>query len=116
MFLTQLGIAIYIYHHFNKKEHKESKDSSSDIRDVEGSNVLSSHFLGDKNTGSILLLLTTFSTTFSGYTMVGVPEQAYLNGFLGLAWLPWIYIYSFYHRGNAEIEGPSRDSWIPEPY
>ena len=68
--------------------YKESSDKASD----EG-NLLSNHFLGDKNTGSLLLLLTTFSTTFSGYTLVGVPEMAYLSGFVGLVWIPWILSY-----------------------
>ena len=93
--VTQLGIAAYLFYHFNKQRpeegsscNKESSDKASD----EG-NLLSNHFLGDKNTGSLLLLLTTFSTTFSGYTLVGVPEMAYLSGFVGLVWIPWILSY-----------------------
>mmetsp|Transcript_46973 Transcript_46973/g.102194 ORF Transcript_46973/g.102194 Transcript_46973/m.102194 type:complete len:660 (+) Transcript_46973:84-2063(+) len=37
---------------------------------------------------SRLLGLTTFSSIFSGYTIAGIPSEAYEDGFLSLRWLP----------------------------
>ena len=47
---------------------------------------LSSHFLGSKNFGSAILLLTTFATVFSGYTVMGVPNEAGNMGFISIRW------------------------------
>ena len=91
--VTQLGIAAYIFYHFRHKDQQATIENTSSKKADDSDNNLSNHFLGDRNTGTLLLLLTTFSTTFSGYTVVGVPEQAYLTGFLGLAWLPWVITY-----------------------
>ena len=35
----------------------------------------------------MVLLLTTFASVFSGYTVVGVPNEAGLNGFTGIRWI-----------------------------
>mmetsp|Transcript_86374 Transcript_86374/g.244835 ORF Transcript_86374/g.244835 Transcript_86374/m.244835 type:complete len:837 (-) Transcript_86374:118-2628(-) len=46
-----------------------------------------SYFLGGKAFGSIPLFLTLFSTVFSGYTVVGIPNEAAGIGFLATRWL-----------------------------
>ena len=48
---------------------------------------ITSHFLANKNFGAILLLLTTFASVFSGYTVVGVPNETGVNGFTAVRWV-----------------------------
>jgi len=45
------------------------------------------HFLGGKGYGSFVLFMTLFSTIYSGYTVVGVPNEAANLGFIATRWL-----------------------------
>lgn len=45
------------------------------------------HFLGSKSYGSVLLFMTLFSTIYSGYTVVGVPNEATKIGYIATRWL-----------------------------
>lgn len=47
--------------------------------------VVGAHFGGSFS--APVLALTTFSTVFSGYTVVGVPQDAYKNGFFSIRWI-----------------------------
>ena len=53
-------------------------------------NTVITHFLGAKNFGFFILLLTTFASIFSGYTLVGVPNEAGSKGFFALRWVAGI--------------------------
>jgi SSS family solute:Na+ symporter/sodium/pantothenate symporter len=44
------------------------------------------HFTGGGNLGPIVLCCTLFATFFSGYTVVGIPNEAYVKGFLASRW------------------------------
>jgi Na+/proline symporter len=44
------------------------------------------HFTGGGNLGPIVLCCTLFATFFSGYTTVGIPNEAYTRGFLSGRW------------------------------
>ena len=57
---------------------------------IKDKKIVSSHFLASKNFGSIILLLTTFASVFSGYTVVGVPNEAGNNGFTTIRWIAGI--------------------------
>lgn len=46
---------------------------------------VSAHFSGDFN--PVLLILTTFSSVFSGYTVVGVPTESRGRGFYAIRWI-----------------------------
>ena len=70
-----MGIAVYIF--------AQNKKKTAAFGDGE---VVSDHFLAGRNTPAVLLVLTTFSTVFSGYTMIGVPDEAYEYGFFALRW------------------------------
>jgi len=43
----------------------------------------------------LVLTLTTFSSVFSGYTVMGVPQEASLKGYLALRWVPAIFAIVF---------------------
>ena len=52
------------------------------------SDKLSSHYLGGRLLGPILTTGTIFASFYSGYTVVGIPNEAYQqNGFMALRWV-----------------------------
>jgi len=48
---------------------------------------LRQHFMASGNFGTFVMTLTIFSTAFSGYTVVGVPNESSTVGFVALRWL-----------------------------
>ena len=68
------GIAIYI---FNEKKKKQTLVSNNTQH---SNHQIQDHFLAGKSTNLFILCATTFSTVFSGYTMIGVPTEAYEDG------------------------------------
>ena len=74
----------------SSETHNQTKQESS-IHTVNESNqslsIVTTHFLASKTFGPIILLLTTFASVFSGYTVVGVPNEAGTNGFIAIRWI-----------------------------
>lgn len=50
--------------------------------------AMSSHFLGSRKLGVFVTAMTLFASLFSGYTVVGVPREAFFSGWYALRWLP----------------------------
>ena len=55
---------------------------------AEGEDALSSHFIAGRSLGVVITVATLFASLFSGYTVVGIPNEAYRNGFSALRWIP----------------------------
>jgi solute:Na+ symporter, SSS family len=53
----------------------------------QGHDPLSAHFLGGRSFGLLVTASTMFAAFFSGCTVVGVPSEAYNNGFYALRWI-----------------------------
>ena len=51
-----------------------------------GPRTLREHFMATGHFGTAVLTLTLFSTAFSGYTVVGVPQEASEMGWVALRW------------------------------
>uniref|UniRef100_A0A0G4H4F6 Sodium/solute symporter n=1 Tax=Chromera velia CCMP2878 TaxID=1169474 RepID=A0A0G4H4F6_9ALVE len=51
---------------------------------------LHQHFLAGGGLGVVVLAMTKLATVFSGYTLVGVPAEAYRTGFTSFRWLSGI--------------------------
>ena len=68
----------------------KSINSSSNLSTTKSPSHISTHFLASKNFGCIILLLTTFASVHSGYTIVGVPNEAGVNGFTAIRWVAGI--------------------------
>lgn len=49
--------------------------------------TMADHFLAGRELGHAVLFLTMFSSLFSGYTVVGLPANAYQAGYLALSWV-----------------------------
>jgi len=49
---------------------------------------LSAHYLGGRDFGPLLMAGTLFASLFSGYTVIGVPNEAFTNGWSALRWIP----------------------------
>jgi Na+/proline symporter len=52
------------------------------------SDKLSAHYLGGRDFGPWLTAGTLFASLFSGYTVVGVPNEAYRLGWYSIRWIP----------------------------
>ena len=52
---------------------------------------LSAHYLGGRQFGPLLTAGTTFASLFSGYTVIGVPNEAYNVGWSALRWMSSIW-------------------------
>eukprot|EP00435_Cladocopium_sp_Y103_P043349 s1779_g12.t1 len=55
------------------------------VKAIESHGEVKAHFSGSY--GAISLFLTTFSTIYSGYTVIGIPEEAFARGFVALRWI-----------------------------
>jgi SSS family solute:Na+ symporter/sodium/pantothenate symporter len=53
----------------------------------DGNEAANNHFLAGKDIGFMFLFLTVFSTSVSGYSVVGIPGEASEDGFTALRWL-----------------------------
>eukprot|EP00523_Entomoneis_sp_CCMP467_P001185 CAMPEP_0168750260 /NCGR_PEP_ID=MMETSP0724-20121128/17173_1 /TAXON_ID=265536 /ORGANISM="Amphiprora sp., Strain CCMP467" /LENGTH=730 /DNA_ID=CAMNT_0008798261 /DNA_START=26 /DNA_END=2218 /DNA_ORIENTATION=+ len=53
-----------------------------------GTDHLSGHYLGGRAFGPLLTAGTVFASLFSGYTVVGIPNEAYRSGFYSFRWMP----------------------------
>lgn len=67
--------------------HRRNAEESQGVGGEGGADRLSSHYLGGRKLGPILTTGTIFASFFSGYTVVGIPNEAYEHGWLSLRWL-----------------------------
>jgi len=49
---------------------------------------LEAHYLGGRTFGPIMTAGTLFASLFSGYTVIGIPDEAFRSGWLALRWMP----------------------------
>lgn len=70
----------------NKKNRQEVQQSPNGGSHRQ-TDRLSSHYLGGRDLGPILSSGTIFASFFSGYTVVGIPTEAFNNGFLAFRWV-----------------------------
>jgi len=52
------------------------------------SDHLSAHYLGGRTFGPLLTAGTVFASFFSGYTVVGIVNDSYNQGWISLKWMP----------------------------
>eukprot|EP01084_Bolivina_argentea_P256366 431602_1 len=75
LYIASMLIVTYIANRQNAASMSKSR-----------SNMVKTHFLASKSFGTVVLFLTTFASVFSGYTVVGVPNEAGFNGFTSIRW------------------------------
>ena len=51
------------------------------------SDAMSAHYLGGRAFGPFVTTMTLFASLFSGYTVVGIPNEAFENGFIAARWV-----------------------------
>lgn len=81
--LTLYVVATIVVTVAANRKNNDPSDASSQI---------TKHFLGSKNFGPVILTFTTFASVFSGYTVVGVPNEAGSNGFTAVRWMSLIVV------------------------
>ena len=55
-----------------------------------GEDALSAHFIAGRSLGALVTAATLFASLFSGYTVVGVPNEAFARGWTALRWVPGV--------------------------
>ena len=75
-FAVLAACAAWAYKRMEKMKHDGMSDQ------------LSSHYLGGRSFGPLLTAGTVFASLFSGYTVVGIPNEAYKLGWYSLRWMP----------------------------
>jgi Na+/proline symporter len=73
-FVICCGLWVYVK---NRKASKSGQHADS----------LTQHYLGGRDFGSFVTVMTFFASLFSGYTVVGVPNEANRLGFVALWWI-----------------------------
>jgi sodium/proline symporter len=51
------------------------------------SDKLTSHYLGGRSIGPLLTTGTIFASFYSGYTVVGIPNEAFQDGWMAMRWV-----------------------------
>ena len=75
-FVLLLGCAFWARRKMEQMQHDHVADK------------LSAHYLGGRRFGPIITAGTLFASLFSGYTVIGIPNEAYKTGWQSLRWMP----------------------------
>ena len=76
LYFTVLGVVAVFSHRRLKRMEQNCK-----------TDMLTGHYLGGRSFGPLIIAGTIFASIFSGYTVVGVPDESYRKGFYGVRWL-----------------------------
>lgn len=81
---AQIGIAVTAY----VRSMKQSTAVQAKAEGGESSRAeYDQHFAGGKSFGFLVTFLTYFSTSYSGYTVSGIPDEASKIGFISMWWM-----------------------------
>jgi Na+/proline symporter len=80
-FALMVGLAIYAFFSTRRRHAAEAKMGVEE-------DAMSSHFLSGRSLGPFVSACTLFASIFSGYTVVGVPNEAFYKGWVALRWIP----------------------------
>lgn len=75
-FCLLAGATFWAYRRMEQMSHDKTADK------------LSAHYIGGRNFGPLLITGTLFASMYSGYTVVGIPNEAFRNGWIALRWMP----------------------------
>eukprot|EP00578_Thalassiosira_sp_NH16_P011569 CAMPEP_0181121150 /NCGR_PEP_ID=MMETSP1071-20121207/24574_1 /TAXON_ID=35127 /ORGANISM="Thalassiosira sp., Strain NH16" /LENGTH=730 /DNA_ID=CAMNT_0023205929 /DNA_START=48 /DNA_END=2240 /DNA_ORIENTATION=- len=75
VYFVILALVAYVS---NRKLKRLEKNQQTD--------QLTGHYLGGRSFGPIVVAGTIFASQFSGYTVVGVPNESFRTGFYGFRW------------------------------
>jgi len=85
-FCTMLAIGIVAWREQKKRRAEAARRSGAGGATAEDS--MGSHFVAGNSLGMFVTVCTLFASLFSGYTVVGVPNEAFRTGFVALRWFP----------------------------
>lgn len=75
-FCLLAGATYWAYKRMEKMENDKTADK------------LSAHYIGGRSFGPLIITGTLFASMFSGYTVVGIPNEAYALGWYSIRWIP----------------------------
>ena len=90
-FPIYVTLAIYILAMFAVTFIANRQNSATEA-ELGEDGAIKTHFLGGKDFGVVILTLTTFASLFSGFIVVGVPNEAGKNGFTTFRWVGIVYM------------------------
>lgn len=86
-------VLVGVYYFFkNKQQVNKARGQDNEGNQNKGENIVDLHFLGGRSFGALLLTFTMFATVFSGYTVVGIPGEAFRNGFQAYRWVSTVFV------------------------
>lgn len=83
MLYVMVAIYVFLLVMVAKIAHSRKKRVAAD--EGEGLGQMKAHFGG--SFGAFTLFLTTFSTVYSGFTVSGIPNEAFSKGFVSVRWV-----------------------------
>lgn len=92
LFFVVFGVYVIVllwvaaYGKYLTKSYIEDRKTKT-TKEMTTTEQLKDRFMPNANFGMWIMGLTIFSTTFSGYSVIGVPGEAELTGFVALRWL-----------------------------
>jgi Na+/proline symporter len=74
-FFLLVCVSYWAYRRQDKMKHEGTNDA------------LTTHYLAGRSFGPVIMSGTLFASLFSGYTVVGVPNEAFYTGWFSLRWM-----------------------------
>jgi hypothetical protein len=107
-FLVLLMCAVWAHRRNRQEVNRSSSGITFQLHQAGRTDTLSVHYLGGRSLNPVLTAGTIFASFFSGYTFVGIPDEAYKVRY-GLGSLQQMSI--DYHF----LEFFSINAWLPTP-
>ena len=87
-YITGLYVAIPVYFGMMVLVALWAYRRTKYLEQEEKNDAISAHYLGGRGLGPWVTAGTMFASLFSGYTVIGVPNEAFRNGWTALRWIP----------------------------
>jgi len=75
-FCLLAGATAWAYRRMEQMVHNKTADK------------LSAHYIGGRDFGPLIITGTLFASMYSGYTVVGIPNEAFRTGWQSIRWMP----------------------------
>lgn len=108
-FLVLLMCAVWAHRRNRQEVNRSSSGITYQLHQDGRTDTLSVHYLGGRSLNPVLTAGTIFASFFSGYTFVGIPDEAYKVRYAlrnSLQQMPIGYLLEFF----------SANAWRPTPY
>jgi len=92
LYLVGVGLVTFWVYRRRKRQAAALRAEHGECNDD-----LASHYLANREFGVFVTVMTLFASLFSGYTVFGVPDEAYAKGWYALRWVVATLQIAFWH-------------------